>query len=270
MKSVADDAFYHPVTSTQPGRESFHSTPATGGPWTSEAQHGGPPAALLGRALERLDEGDERVLGRFTMDLLGPIPVGPVSIEATVLRPGRSVSLREATLYDDASGRAVARAQGWTFPVGTDGPAPPPTPLPHTPADGHEEDPPPGWSRGYLDSMEWQWVAGAVTKPGPATVWMRPRIPLLPDEELSPWQRLLTCVDSASGASAELDPARWGFLNTDLTVHLVRPPAGDWVCLDAVTTLGPGTVGLAAAALYDERGPVGRSAQALLVVPARG
>src|SRR6476646_2882353 len=101
MKSVGRDAFYLSVPPSQPGRESFHSTPATAGPWTSQAQHGGPPAALLGRALERLEGDEERVLGRFTMDLLGPVPVGPLSIEACVLRPGRSVSLRQATLYDD-------------------------------------------------------------------------------------------------------------------------------------------------------------------------
>ena len=66
---------------------------------------------------------------------------------------------------------------------------------------------------------------------------------LLPDEELSPLQRLLTCVDSASGASAALDPAEWNFLNTELTVHVVRPPEGEWGCLKARTTLGGGAVG---------------------------
>ena len=57
---------------------------------------------------------------------------------------------------------------------------------------------------------------------------------------MSPVQRLMTCVDSASGVSAALDPARWGFLNTELTVHVLRPPVGEWVCLDAETTLGGG------------------------------
>jgi acyl-CoA thioesterase len=94
---------------------------------------------------------------------------------------------------------------------------------------------------------------------------MRPLVPLLPGEQVSALQRLLTCVDSASGASAALDPAEWNFLNTDLTVHVVRPPAGEWVCLRAETTIGTGAVGLAAAQVYDERGLVARSAQALLV-----
>ena len=95
----------------------FRSTAATAGPWSEHAQHGGPPAALLGRALESLEDGQPRVLGRFTMDLLGPVPVGELLVTASVLRPGRTVSLRQAELSDE-SGRVVARAQAWAFPGG--------------------------------------------------------------------------------------------------------------------------------------------------------
>jgi len=247
------------------GADRFASTPATAGPWSAQAQHGGPPAALLGRALERIDEGVPRLVGRVTLDLLGPVPVAPLAVTSSVLRPGRTVSLRQAELSDE-SGRVLARAQAWAFPV-LEGPASSVVPLEHGPDDGHHEDPPPSWHRGYLDAVEWRWVEGAVTRPGPAVVWMRPLVPLLPGEELTPLQRLLSCVDSASGASAALDPAEWSFLNTELTVHVVRPPEGEWVCLKAETTLGGGSVGLAASEVYDERGLVARSAQALLVTP---
>ncbi len=84
---------------------------------------------------------------------------------------------------------------------------------------------------------------------------------------MSPLQRLLSCVDSASGASAALDPAEWNFMNTDLTVHLLRPVVGEWVCLRAQTALSSGSIGTASSEVYDEHGLVARSAQALLVVP---
>jgi acyl-CoA thioesterase len=76
----------------------------------------------------------------------------------------------------------------------------------------------------------------------------------------------MACVDSASGVSAALDPEQWAFLNTELTVHVLRPPTGDWLCLEAETTLSSGAVGLATSNVYDEQGLVARSAQALLVV----
>jgi acyl-coenzyme A thioesterase PaaI-like protein len=256
----AATSFYEPL-----GEGRYRSTPATAGPWSEHAQHGGPPAALLARALESLDEGAPRVVGRFTMDLLGPVPVTDLVVTSSVLRPGRTVSLRQAELADEG-GRVLARAQAWTFPD-AEGPATAGTPLPHSPSDGHSEEPPESWARGYLDSVEWQWIEGAVTRPGSAIVWMRPRLPLVPGEEMTPLQRLLCCVDSASGASAALDTAEWTFMNTELTVHLLRPPGGDWVCLVAETFLGTGSVGLATSEVYDEQGLVARSAQALLVVP---
>ncbi len=118
---------------------------------------------------------------------------------------------------------------------------------------------------GYLDAVDWRWIVGAVEEPGPGVVWMRPCVDLVAGEAMSPMQRLTSCVDSASGVSAALDPAAWGFLNTDLTVHVLRPPVGEWLCLDATTTLGSGNVGVATSHVHDERGLVARSAQALLV-----
>ena len=58
------------------GPDRFLSQSATAGPWGPGSQHGGPPAALLTRAVERLVEGRDLLLGRLTVDLLGPVPVG--------------------------------------------------------------------------------------------------------------------------------------------------------------------------------------------------
>jgi hypothetical protein len=245
------------------GEHAFTSQSSTAGPWGPDSQHGGPPAALLTSEIERLEPG--RTVGRLTMELLGPVPVGPLSTTASVVRPGRSVALCEATLYDEQGGRSVARASAWMFPTGEAGPRQDDEPLRHGPADGEPHPRPRAWSGGYLDAVEWRWVAGSVEEPGPGVVWMRPRVDLVEGEPTTPIQRLMVCVDSASGVSAALDPGRWAFLNTELTVHVLRPPVGDWVCLDARTTLGSGHVGLATADVYDERGLVARSAQALLV-----
>lgn len=241
------------------------SQPTTGSPWGADSQHGGPPAALLTRAVESLDRDHERVLGRFTLELLGPVPVGPLSVAASVVRPGRSVELCSATLYDEQRGRACATAAAWLFPAGDEGPDQEDHPLPHRPADGHPHDRPRSWSGGYLDNVDWRWISGAVDEPGPAVVWMRPAVDLVEGEPMSPMQRLMACVDSASGVSAALDVGSWTFLNTDLTVHVLRPPVGEWLCLEAHTTLGSGNVGLATSHVYDERGLVARTAQALLV-----
>jgi hypothetical protein len=84
-------------------------------------------------------------------------------------------------------------------------------------------------------------------------------------EEPSPLQRVLAAADSGNGASAALDWTKWLFINVDLTVHLHRMPAGEWVCLDAITIAEPEGIGIADTAIYDEQGPIGRTVQTLLV-----
>ena len=88
---------------------------------------------------------------------------------------------------------------------------------------------------GYHSAMEYRFVRGGFREPGPATVWMRMRQPLVAGEEPSPLQRLLAAADSGNGVSATLDLAGYLFINVDLSVHLHRLPVGEWVCLDATT-----------------------------------
>ncbi len=242
------------------------ATQHTAGPWSPTAQHGGPPMALLVRAIQRLAD-DARMISRVTFDLLGPVPVSRLEVSAAVVRPGRAVELVEATLVEVASGRRVARAAAWLVPR-TDGPEGEAAPMPPGPARGQAAGWPQGWHRGYLDAIEWRWIEGRVGEPGPVMVWMRPRVTLLPGEPLSPLGGLTVFADSASGASSVLDIADWQFMNTELTAHLVREPGGEWIGLRAQTVLGGTAAGVAMADLLDERGFVARSAQSLLVRPS--
>jgi hypothetical protein len=259
---------FYQLDETAAGSSTVTASSHTAGPWSVDAQHGGPPMALMAREAQRLGDGS-RVVARVTCDLLGPVPVAQLRVSARVARPGRSVELVECELVDPATARVVARAALWLVPRVDSGPVAGLPAPPAGPGDGVEHGMPRGWHPGYLDAIEWSWVEGALEQPGPATVWMRPRVTLVPDEPLSPLQRLLVCVDSASGASAALDIRDWQFMNTELTGHLVREPGGEWIGLRAHTTLGGGAAGLAMAEVFDEEGFVGRTAQALLVRAVR-
>src|SRR5207253_7110751 len=83
----------------------------TAGPWDERAQNGGPPSALLGRAMRHCEPREDMVVARFTTEILSSKPVGEVEVRARLARPGRSVQLLEAVL--SASGREVAWARAW-------------------------------------------------------------------------------------------------------------------------------------------------------------
>jgi hypothetical protein len=254
------DSFYTPL-----GDGRWQATVHTTGPWDTGAQHGGPPSALLGRAMQRCEPREDMIVARFTCEILRPIPVGEITVAARLVRPGRSVEFLEATA--SADGREVAKASAWRVRR-TEG-----TPVrSHLPAPAALPDGPPmrqgaGWVDGYLSAIEWRAVRGGFTVPGPAAVWTRMRYPLVAGEEPSPLERVLTVADSGNGASWELDIKRWHFINPELTVHLHREAVGEWICLDARTDISADGAGLATSVLSDRDGPVGVGAQSLLVAP---
>lgn len=253
------DAFYLPA-----GENRFRPTEHTSGPWSADAQHFGPPSALLTRAMERLSGQRAAMLARVTVEILGPAPLTELTVDARVERPGRSVELLTAEMR--AAERIVARGSAWRLATSdsTHVAAGAAAPLP-TVDEADEATWPAGWRSGYLTAMEWRTAAGSVDEPGPATVWVRQRVPLVPDEEPSGTQRLLAVADSGNGASSRLDPERWWFINSELTVHTHRVPGGEWIGLDADTVIGSDGVGTASSTLHDVHGPVGNGAQALLV-----
>ncbi len=242
-------------------------TELTRGPWDPGSQHAGPPAAAIARALEQHPGGEGKQVGRVTFEILRPVPIAPLRVEVSTVRPGRSVELLEARL-SDPGGTELVRASSWRLVTGevdlgggATGEPPPPGP------DQAEEKPffPTGEAVGYHTAMEYRFLSGGFLEMGPATVWMRMRVPLVEGEEPTPLQRVLVAADSGNGVSAALDWRRFLFINTDLSVHLHRLPAGEWVCLDAITRPEPNGVGLSDTALFDERGPIGRASQTLFV-----
>jgi acyl-Coa thioesterase superfamily protein/acyl-CoA thioesterase superfamily protein len=246
----------------------FVTTELTRGPWDPGAQHAGPPAALLGYAIERLPETEDFQVGRLTFEILRSVPIAPVRVEARVARPGRRVQMVEAEL-SDAGGEVLMRARGWRLRTAKlDLPAeallpsqPPAPPEEGTPSDFF----PTAQEHGYHSAMEVRFVAGGFLEPGPATAWLRMRHPLVSGGEPTPLQRTLVAADVGNGISAALDFRRFLFINVDLTVHLERMPKGEWVGVDAMTLPRHSGVGTAESTLFDGNGRVGRALQTLLI-----
>jgi hypothetical protein len=83
----------------------------------------------------------------------------------------------------------------------------------------------------HSEGAELRFVKGAFESPGPATVRVRLRVPVLAGE----------------------------------TVHVSRLPVGEWVGLEWRTLAEPQGIGISESRLWDEKGPIGRSLQSLLI-----
>lgn len=246
----------------------FRATALTRGPWHPDHQHAGPPIALVARAIERAAQELRLVhLARLTANLYRPIPIGELTIEVHTDYAGRNAAHFSAKLH--ANGKEVARLTALAqreaeiaLPASIPGHPLPAAPraAENSPAQRFPFDSPVG----YQDLVETR-VAQGVFFRGPCAVWFRMRHPLVPGEEPSPAQRVLVAADSGNGISAALDFRRYVFVNSDLTVNLLRRPQGEWICVDARTLLGPGGTGLAESRLFDRQGVVGRATQSLSV-----
>lgn len=252
------EAFYLPL-----GDNRYEPTRATESPWDSQAQHGGPPTALLGHLLD-IAAGPDKRLARITADFLGAIPRRPFRVDTVEIRPGRRIALLEARMVFDDRPAVVARA--WAIETG-------PTP----PATGEQLHPPAladadpaldltGW--GYGEAIEWRYTRGGYgTADSAADVWTRVRIPLIAGEKLTGLARTLVVADSANGVSAALPMEHWLFIPPSITVTLARFPDTEWVHMACRSHLSPDGLGVSHATLSDTDGYLGEVSQPLLVRP---
>jgi hypothetical protein len=257
-----------PAALYEPTHDGWVATALTIGPWDVGLQHAGPPAALLLREAERASgiEGGQTV--RLAYDIFGPVPVGPVHVRSTVVRPGRRIELIETVLSADDE-RPLMRLSAWRMRTRGDGAAVPAThPAPAPPEDSRPEVA--EWFSedvAYHRALEWRFASGSFNSPGPAAAWTRPSCELVAGEPMTPLQHLLVMTDAASGVSAELDWSTATFANVDLILSLHRPPQGCWLGMDAATTVGGTGAAQCFAVLFDRAGAVGRSAASLFVEP---
>jgi acyl-coenzyme A thioesterase PaaI-like protein len=264
------------------GVPALRATEASEGPWTAGMQHGGTVCAVLTRALEQTAEAAGLTGGHFAriaVDLLRPVPVGPVPITAEVIRPGRQIALLRAELRDGEGpgSRVLAVANAWwrrraagivDEVVHPDAPT---LPDPDTlPTETATNDLNRYLDRGYNAATEWRFAGGRIEDPGATIAWIRPRIPLVPGEQISPAQLLMLIADAASGSSAPLDFRTHLFANIDVVVSSLRPIEGDWVSLHATTAIDGFGGGTTTTVLGDRRGAAAFALNTLFVAPHAG
>lgn len=246
----------------------YQPTEHAGGAWQPGELHFAPLGGLLTHAIEQhraATGGAPLLLSRIAFDILGFLALDEIAVRVETRRPGRTIELTEATAA--IAGRDVAVARAWHSVAGdtrtVEGGAAAPLPAP---ASARPASFDPAWGGGFVRSLELRRTGEAV--PGRSTTWITSQHPLVDGEAASPLARWIGLVDVVNGVAVRATPDAWMFPNLDLTVHLLRQPAGGWIGMDATVAFGPTGQGITGAELHDEHGHVGRAMQTLTVRPS--
>ncbi|MCY4639062.1 MAG: thioesterase family protein [Chloroflexi bacterium] len=242
--------------------ERYRPTDRSHGPWDEEQLSGSMIAALLAHGVER-----ERPPGfhvaRLTVDLFRAVPWAPLAVRTEVVRAGRRLHALDAWLEHE--GRVVSRASALLLRPSEE----PPGRVAEVPL-----SPPPPPERVPLDSetfplLEGSWerrTLPAAPAGRPPTRWVRMLLPLLPGEAVSALERTAAAADMTNPSANRSDRGLF-FINGDVTLYLHRPPEGEWLCMRVAARGSSEGIATAECALFDRRGPVGRSSVVSLAMP---
>lgn len=250
------------------GGAAYRATAFAAGPWHPGLQHGGAPSALAVHAAEAVPTLAPMRVARVTVELLRPVPVGPIHVEAEVLRQGRKIQLVQVRLLHEGS--EVTRAT--VLRVRTvDQPLPGGVAMPPVASAPEEVAPDAGFRGLTRDAVNFganfdvRRLRGGFGELGPGQAWFRQHRATVAGADTSPAMRAMAVADFSNGIAPVLPFAEWTFLNADLTVSFARLPEGEWIFSDAETWAGADGQGVAMTRLADRHGYFGRAVQSLLL-----
>ena len=180
---MSDGVFYERERGAH-GEERFFATELTRGPWSNDHQHGGPPTALLARAIEE----PGMFVVRMTCELLRPVPIAaPLEVVTEQLAASRNVQRVAAALVSGEEQLAIAvailiRLKEQAIPQHALDDGPPLPPLERCRA---FEFPFFRHIVGYHTAIEVRAAEGEFGQ-GKFAAWMRPRVPLIASEQTTP------------------------------------------------------------------------------------
>lgn len=223
------------------------------GYWKRDSLHGRLIVGLLGFEIERLHGAPGFVPARLTVDMFRLAPFAPAEIQTRLVRESGRLRLAEADLV--VGGDLCARAscqflRATEAPPGSVWSAGPWT-APHP----RDVAPQPGGGRPdrIFDRRE---IVGTLGGPAPKQLWMSERFDLVEGVALTPFVRVAVAADFASpfihGGDAGIR-----YINTDVTMHLHRLPAAEWIGFEVTGHEASEGIAVGYCRLHDVDGPIG-------------
>jgi hypothetical protein len=255
--------------------DAFVGTPCTKGSWHDNGQSGGAVLALLGHVVEEVPSLVPMSLTRLSVDIVRPVPVGErLYVEPTIIREGKKIQVVDLVVRtsDIETTRArvlrirdrdISGLEGMPRSTTSDNPA--------------ARLPPPEHFEGVdkVDGVAGFLKLGAELRrsfepiDGYHAVWVRLRVPVVAGEPVRPTSLAALPLDMVNLIGIEHDDVRRArAINPDVSGHVFRPPASEWVALTGHTYYGPGVGhGMSMALMSDEHGVFGLTSTSQIVEP---
>ncbi|WP_315724865.1 MULTISPECIES: thioesterase family protein [unclassified Bradyrhizobium] len=243
-------------------------TSYAGGPWSPSVQHGAALAGLVTWAAEQIQVSPPMHIVRITIEFLRPAPIRAMEIKTDVDRAGRKAHMVTIRLISDGVELVRARvlrmrsadlgfpANQSNIPLNVSGPD-----MAYDDPEINENPNP------FFSGVSMRFAREIERRPGYGAVWLRIIRSFIEGEQISPVVRAAIAADFTSGPSAIVDFNSWSYANSDLSIFLTRPPADDWILLNAEAWLGEHGTAIASSRLADARGYFGRATQTCLIEP---
>ncbi len=251
----------------------FESTRLAAAEWYPDGQHGGVVAAFLSHAVETSPSLTPMEVARVTCELFRIVPVTTVEVVTELVREGKKIQTTEVRLYSQELELARAlvqrlRTTELDLPAETSERISTP-PLPDTLDPVEFRSLMPFGGEGPVSfgrhAVQIRQARGTFAEPGPAAVWLRFPVRLVEGVDMTPTERAIIASDFSNGLSRLAQPWEVVFMNSDISVHLARPPVGEWVGLDGESIWNKDGRGVATSHLFDVQGPIGRATQTLFL-----
>jgi acyl-coenzyme A thioesterase PaaI-like protein len=231
------------------------------GPWLADTQSGACVAAILTTVLEATPTRVAMTPMNLHIEFLRPVATQPFYIEVRTLRDGQKLQILKASLMINQVEMAVATMTRLRY-ADSDLPHYTATRPAYPPADKVPRYHGPG---PYFSIIDCRPVHSSYSDPGPGTSWMRLLGEIIAGESSSPLACAALFADAGSGLSNIVSRESWSYPNVSLSLHLHRPPRGEWLLLDSQTFSEGGQIAQVVSTLADEAGEFGRAQQALIL-----
>lgn len=253
--------------------DAFVGTGCTKGSWHDNGQSGGAVLALLGHVLEDVPTLVPMSLTRLTVDFVRPVPVGErLHVDQVVLREGKKIQLVDVVVRTGAAEHVRARALrirdadigDERVPISStdhDPAAALPPPAELAPTDQHE-----GVADFLRYGAELRRTAEPLDAEGTHGAWVRLRVPVVAGEPVRPTSRVALPMDCVNLIGISGFPPGASAINADVSAHVFRAPASEWVAMVGSTRFDPRIGhGCSMATLSDAEGVLGVSSTSQVV-----